>query len=137
MIVFTATLLLLGWLAFFVGSSLAIDNGCNYYQELTPGTTFYVYNPEYPYSYRGQRSCRWNMKSDYRVSLNCTTFQLPWVRSKSPGDWKSNRIRRRIINDLCRASTAARTGSPSKSARPPRTSIAATGHFPLSRKDPR
>ncbi|XP_076672207.1 venom serine protease 34 [Andrena cerasifolii] len=73
-----ATLLLLSWLAFILGSSLAIDDGCNFYQDLTPGTTFYVYNPEYPYSYRGQRSCRWTMKSDYHVSLNCTTFQLPW-----------------------------------------------------------
>ena len=73
-----ATLLLLSWLAFLVGPSLAVDDGCNFYQDLTLGTTYYVYNPEYPHSYRGQRSCSWTMNSDYRINLNCSTFELPW-----------------------------------------------------------
>ncbi|CAK9795048.1 Venom serine protease 34 [Anthophora quadrimaculata] len=74
---FKATLLLLCWLVSLTEFSDAVDAGCNYYQDLTAGTTYFVYNPEYPKTYNGPRSCMWTMASDYRVNLTCTT-QLPW-----------------------------------------------------------
>ena len=61
-------------------SAKLIKGQCNYNQNLIPGTTYYIYNPNYPYSYRGSESCVWTVTSDYRVNLTCTDFQLPWVR---------------------------------------------------------
>ncbi|CAK9830266.1 Venom serine protease 34 [Anthophora retusa] len=76
-VMFKATLLLLCWLVSLTEFSDAVDAGCNYYQDLTTGTTYFVYNPEYPNTYNGPRSCMWTMTSDYRVNLTCNT-QLPW-----------------------------------------------------------
>ncbi|XP_076628671.1 venom serine protease 34 [Colletes latitarsis] len=73
-----ATLWFLGWLTLLVTFSYAVDQTCNYYQDLVPGTDYYLYNPEYPYKYEGAKSCMWTMKSDYRVNLTCETFNIPW-----------------------------------------------------------
>lgn len=59
-------------------SAKLIEGQCNYNQNLIPGTTYYIYNPNYPYSYRGSESCVWTVSSDYRVNLTCTDFEIPW-----------------------------------------------------------
>ncbi|XP_015436876.1 PREDICTED: venom serine protease 34-like [Dufourea novaeangliae] len=72
-----ASLLVLCWLMLFLWSSNAVDLGCSFSQQLSPTETYYVYNPEYPYSYRGPRSCIWSLQSDYKVNISCN-LQLPW-----------------------------------------------------------
>lgn len=64
-------------------SAKLIEGQCNYNQNLIPGTTYYIYNPNYPYSYRGSESCVWTVSSDYRVNLTCTDFEIPWVRGEN------------------------------------------------------
>jgi len=55
----------------------AIDAGCDFYQTITAGTTYYVFNSEYPNNYNGSRSCRWYARSATNVRLNCQIFSLP------------------------------------------------------------
>ncbi|XP_076243634.1 venom serine protease 34-like [Calliopsis andreniformis] len=55
----------------------AANTGCNYYEEIVAGNTYYVYNREYPSSYRGAQWCTWVLKSNYRVNVTCT-LQIPW-----------------------------------------------------------
>ncbi|KOC70082.1 Venom serine protease 34, partial [Habropoda laboriosa] len=93
------TLLLLCWLVSLTKFSDAVDVGCNYYQDLTAATTYFVYNPEYPYSYQGPRSCMWTMMTDYRVNLTCTT-QLPWSNNCS-ADRLSVQVSSKTTHQYC------------------------------------
>ncbi|XP_046609889.1 venom serine protease 34-like [Neodiprion virginianus] len=65
--------LVVGWST----KTWAIDAGCDYYQVISPGKTYYVYSPGYPESYTGQHSCRWYAKSATKVKISCQTFSLP------------------------------------------------------------
>ncbi|XP_029036053.2 venom serine protease 34-like isoform X1 [Osmia bicornis bicornis] len=65
------------WLVLLINVSESADAECTFSQELAVGTSYYIYNPRYPYKYRGGNSCSWTMKSDYRIKMNCTTFELP------------------------------------------------------------
>ncbi|XP_011879072.1 PREDICTED: venom serine protease 34-like [Vollenhovia emeryi] len=51
---------------------------CNYSQHLKPGSTYYVYNSDYPDVSNGRQHCKWIAKSDYRVRLTCNNFNIPW-----------------------------------------------------------
>ncbi|XP_066600685.1 venom serine protease 34-like [Prorops nasuta] len=64
-------------LAMLIGLNDAQNPQCDYYQELEPGQSYYVYNSGYPGSYTGQNYCRWVAQSSYRNKLTCTVFQLP------------------------------------------------------------
>lgn len=58
----------------------AADTDCDFYQQLTIGTTYYVYNPEYPGYYSGPRNCRWTAvaMAGMMVNLNCN-LEIPQV----------------------------------------------------------
>ncbi|XP_003700816.2 venom serine protease 34-like isoform X1 [Megachile rotundata] len=72
-------LTVLCWLLLIFKETQTADVGCTFAQNLIVGNTYYVYNNEYPYQYEGQHNCAWTLKSDYRVNLHCTTFELPWT----------------------------------------------------------
>ncbi|XP_031845098.1 venom serine protease 34 [Nomia melanderi] len=63
--------LALCWLTLLLGLSHAADPGCTYYQQLAPSNVYYIYNPNYPYSYSRGQSCLWTMKSDYKINVTC------------------------------------------------------------------
>ncbi|KAK2586038.1 hypothetical protein KPH14_012040 [Odynerus spinipes] len=63
--------------------SIAVDQDCNYEQELQLGTTYYVLSPDYPNYYRGRHSCMWRSRSNTRVKLNCTLVEIPASRNCS------------------------------------------------------
>ncbi|XP_046737946.1 venom serine protease 34-like [Diprion similis] len=65
--------LVVGWST----KTWAIDEGCDYYQEISPGKTYYVYSPGYPELYTAQHSCRWYAKSESKIKLSCQTVHLP------------------------------------------------------------
>ncbi|KAL2749493.1 venom serine protease-like [Vespula maculifrons] len=60
-----------------VESEDAVDSDCDYFQQLEPGRNYYIYNPNYPDYYLGQHNCRWRAKSNTRVKLNCSFFDVP------------------------------------------------------------
>ncbi|XP_011692172.1 PREDICTED: venom serine protease 34-like isoform X2 [Wasmannia auropunctata] len=51
---------------------------CNYSQRLKSGSTYYVYNPDYPNASYGRQHCKWIAESDYRIRLTCNSFNVPW-----------------------------------------------------------
>lgn len=71
-------LTVLCWLLFIFKETQCAGGDCIFTQDLTVGNTYYVYNSEYPYPYTGEQDCTWSIKSDYRINLNCATFELPW-----------------------------------------------------------
>lgn len=83
---FTGLFLVLCWLTLLLGFSHAADLSCTYYQELAPSDVYYLYNPNYPYLYRGQQSCLWTMKSDYKINITCD-IELPQVRNFGSLTW--------------------------------------------------
>ncbi|XP_029669317.1 venom serine protease 34-like [Formica exsecta] len=49
-----------------------IESACNYFQKLEAGQTYYVYNPGFPYKYKGENNCTWQMESRFNVKINCS-----------------------------------------------------------------
>lgn len=60
-----------------VNSQEDIENECDYSQQVEPGVDYYVYNPNFPDYYEGQHNCQWEAKSNTRLQLNCTSFDVP------------------------------------------------------------
>ncbi|XP_076297371.1 venom serine protease 34 [Lasioglossum baleicum] len=72
-----APLAVLYWLTLLLGASNAQDGNCFFSADLAPSETYYIYNAEYPSSYRGRKSCLWTMRSAYNIQMNCS-LQMPW-----------------------------------------------------------
>lgn len=72
---------LAGLTNFFMAAMAAIDPNCDYYQEMTLGQTYYLYNKEYPNNYPPNTSCRWVARSpaNTRIILSCEDIQIPPV----------------------------------------------------------
>ncbi|XP_017756045.1 PREDICTED: venom serine protease 34-like [Eufriesea mexicana] len=93
-------------LSFLVLLSLAQSNetrfqqNCDYYQELAPDTTYFIYNPEYPNRYRGFRSCKWTIETNYRVNLTCNPFHIPWSQNCTQ-DRLSVQVNSRTTHQYC------------------------------------
>ncbi|XP_011263108.2 venom serine protease 34 isoform X1 [Camponotus floridanus] len=49
-----------------------IESVCDYFQNLEAGQTYYVYNPGFPYKYKGANQCTWQMTSRYVTKINCS-----------------------------------------------------------------
>ncbi|GLV36463.1 uncharacterized protein CBL_08040 [Carabus blaptoides fortunei] len=60
-------------LSFLLPISLAIDADCNYFANMTPGPTYYIYNSEYPNYYRPGKICRWVAiaPEGYKINVTC------------------------------------------------------------------
>ncbi|KAH0949026.1 hypothetical protein HN011_009426 [Eciton burchellii] len=48
-----------------------VSSICNYYQNMQPEQTYYLYNPRYPGAYQGENHCTWQLRSSYKIKLNC------------------------------------------------------------------
>lgn len=57
--------------------NIAVESNCNYYQDIQPGVTYYVYNPSYPSYYMGEHSCQWHAEANSRIKLSCSTLNIP------------------------------------------------------------
>ncbi|EFN82104.1 Ovochymase-2, partial [Harpegnathos saltator] len=47
------------------------QSDCNYFQNMEPGESYYIYNPMYPNSYPRGSYCTWKANSPYTIKLNC------------------------------------------------------------------
>ena len=54
---------------------------CDFYQELTMGKEYYIYNVEYPNTYKAGTTCRWMAQSQMntRIVLSCEDIDIPGV----------------------------------------------------------
>lgn len=75
---------LAGLMNWFVPMTLAIDTGCDFYQNMVLGQNYYVYNSEYPNYYGPGQSCRWTAVSppNTKIALSCEDVNLPAVKIK-------------------------------------------------------
>ncbi|KAF7389351.1 hypothetical protein HZH66_010488 [Vespula vulgaris] len=60
-----------------IKSNGTIDFNCGYTQKLKSDVNYYVYNPDFPNYYMGEHNCRWSARSNTRIKLNCTVFDVP------------------------------------------------------------
>lgn len=59
-----------------VKSKDTVDFDCDYTHELKTNVNYYVYNPDYPNYYMREHNCRWSARSNARIKLNCTVFDV-------------------------------------------------------------
>lgn len=73
---------LAGFINLIMPMSVAVDANCDYYQDMTLGQRYYIYNPGYPNKYKGGTSCRFVGVSphDTEIVLSCEIVDIPVVR---------------------------------------------------------
>ncbi|XP_045455936.1 venom serine protease 34-like [Melitaea cinxia] len=66
-------------IALLVGYSTTQDANCDFYVNVVPGVTSYVYSPNYPSSYPLGVTCRWQAtcSNNTYCRLDCTDIDLP------------------------------------------------------------
>ncbi|XP_026332619.1 venom serine protease 34-like [Hyposmocoma kahamanoa] len=69
-------------LVLVLGYASAQSPGCDYYQVVQPGQTYYAYSPNYPNNYTGTISCRWigSCPPGYNCKLECTEVYIPYTQ---------------------------------------------------------
>ncbi|EFN89170.1 hypothetical protein EAI_15938, partial [Harpegnathos saltator] len=85
------------------------QSDCNYFQNMEPGESYYIYNPMYPNSYPRGSYCTWKANSPYTIKLNCEVNM-----STSPGcneDQLSIQFAGQDINSYCGTGSLELVGS--------------------------
>ncbi|XP_076655708.1 venom serine protease 34 [Halictus rubicundus] len=72
-----APLAVLWGLTLLLGASNGQSGECDHCSYVSPFQTYYIFSPGYPDLYQGSQSCRWTMRSEFNMRLNCT-LEMPW-----------------------------------------------------------
>lgn len=61
--------------------SVIVDGKCDYFQSITLGEKYYIYNNDYPNNYDSKTACRWIGQStpNTQIVLSCEVIDIPSV----------------------------------------------------------